>query len=46
MNTTGLAGVNSRYVVVLLSSAPASSYLTLSCAVTAGIGAMANLLDD
>jgi hypothetical protein len=46
MNTTGLAGANSRYVVVLLSSAPANSYLTLSRAVTAGIGALESLLGD
>jgi hypothetical protein len=44
MNSTGLVGTNLRYVVVLLASAPANSYSTVPAAVTAGAGALADLV--
>ncbi|MGH3943766.1 MAG: serine hydrolase [Pseudonocardiaceae bacterium] len=44
MNSTGLVGADLRYVVVMLVSAPASSYSTVPEVVTAGAGALAGLL--
>ncbi|MGH3830368.1 MAG: hypothetical protein ACRDRS_07920 [Pseudonocardiaceae bacterium] len=44
MNSTGLVGTDSRYVVVLLASAPENAYSTLPAAVTAGAGALASLV--
>lgn len=44
MNSTGLVGPDSRYVVVLLASAPANSYSTVPAAVTAGASALAGLV--
>ena len=44
MNSTGLVGPQWRYVVVVLSTAPANSYATLPAVVTAAAGALANLV--
>ncbi|MGH3828010.1 MAG: hypothetical protein ACRDQX_12705 [Pseudonocardiaceae bacterium] len=44
MNSTGLVGADSRYVVILLASAPENAYSTLPAAVTAGAGALASLV--
>ncbi len=44
MDSTGLVGTDSRYVVVVLASAPANSYSTVPAVVTAGAGALAGLV--
>ncbi len=44
MNSTGLVGADSRYVVVVLASAPGNSYSTLPAVVTAGAGALTSLV--
>jgi hypothetical protein len=44
MASTGLVGANLRYVVVVLSSASANSYLRVPAVVTAGVGALADVL--
>lgn len=44
MNSTGLVGVGLRYVVVVLASAPANRYSTVPAVVTAGAGAVADLV--
>ncbi len=44
MNSTGLVGTDSHYVVVLLVSAPADSYSTVPAVVTAGASALAGLV--
>jgi hypothetical protein len=44
MNSTGLVGTDLRYVVVVLASASATSYSTLPAVVTAGAGALADLV--
>ncbi|MDT7712214.1 MAG: hypothetical protein QOG46_903 [Pseudonocardiales bacterium] len=44
MNSTGLVGSDWRYVVVVLASAPGSSYSTLPAVVTAGAGALTELV--
>jgi hypothetical protein len=44
MNSTGLVGTGLRYVVVVLASASADSYSTVPGAVTAGAGALADLV--
>jgi hypothetical protein len=44
MDSTGLVGTDSRYVVVVLASAPADSYSTVPAVVTAGVGALADLV--
>lgn len=44
MASTGLVGGDLRYVVVVLSSASASSYLRVPAVVTAGVGALADVL--
>ncbi|MGH3784556.1 MAG: hypothetical protein ACRDRO_29055 [Pseudonocardiaceae bacterium] len=44
MDSTGLVGTDSRYVVVVLASAPADSYSTVPAVVTAGAGALASLV--
>lgn len=44
MNSTGLVGPDLRYVVVVLVSAPASSYSELPAVVTAGTAALAGLV--
>jgi hypothetical protein len=44
MNSTGLVGPDWRYVVVVLVSAPASSYSTVPAVVTAGAAALASLV--
>ena len=44
MNSTGLIGTDSRYIVVILTSAPESSYSTLPAVVTAAAGALTNLV--
>ncbi|MGH3852372.1 MAG: hypothetical protein ACRDR6_02505 [Pseudonocardiaceae bacterium] len=44
MNSTGLVGADSRYVVILLASAPENAYSTPPAAVTAGAGALASLV--
>ncbi|MGH3780640.1 MAG: serine hydrolase [Pseudonocardiaceae bacterium] len=44
MNSTGLIGTDSRYVVVVLTSAPENSYTTLPAVVTAAASALTNLL--
>jgi hypothetical protein len=44
MNTTGLVGPAWRYVVILLTSAPATSYSVVPAAVTAGTTVLASLV--
>lgn len=44
MSSTGLVGTDLRYVVVVLASAPASSYSELPAVVTAGTAALAGLI--
>ncbi|MGH3898416.1 MAG: hypothetical protein ACRDTA_09195 [Pseudonocardiaceae bacterium] len=44
MNSTGLVGTGLRYVVVVLASASAKSYSTVPAVVTAGAGALADLV--
>ncbi|MGH3845361.1 MAG: hypothetical protein ACRDS0_28615 [Pseudonocardiaceae bacterium] len=44
MNSTGVVGPDWRYVVVVLAAAPENSYSALPAAVTAGAGALANLV--
>lgn len=43
-NTTGLLGTDSRYVVVVLTAAPARDYGLLPAAITAGAGRLASVL--
>ena len=43
-NSTGLLGPDWRYVVVVLTDAPAASYSTLPAAVTAGTHVLASLV--
>lgn len=45
MTSTGLVGADSRYVVVVLASASARSYSKVPAVVTAGAGALADLLN-
>ena len=44
MNSTGLIGTDSRYIIVILTSAPESSCTTLPGAVTAAANALTNLV--
>ncbi len=44
MNSTGLVGPDMRYVVVMLSSASANWYSTVPAVVTAGAGALADII--
>jgi hypothetical protein len=44
MNSTGLVGTDLRYVVVVLVSASVNSYSTVPAVVTAGAGALADLV--
>ena len=44
MNSTGLIGTDSRYVVAILTSAPEDSYSTLPAVVTAAANALTNLV--
>ncbi|MGH3785412.1 MAG: serine hydrolase [Pseudonocardiaceae bacterium] len=44
MNSTGVVGADSRYVVVVLASASARSYSKVPALVTAGAGALAGLV--
>ncbi len=44
MNSTGLVGTGLRYIVILLASASADSYSTVPAAVTAGAGALAQVV--
>ncbi len=46
MTSTGLVGTDFRYVVVVLASAPARSYSTIPAAITAGAGALADLVSS
>lgn len=45
-DTTGLLGADSRYVVVLLASAPAQDYSALPAALTAGTSRLAGVLSS
>lgn len=45
MLSTGLVGPGLRYVMVVLASAPTRSYSTVPAAVTAGTGALADVID-
>ncbi|MGH3975119.1 MAG: hypothetical protein ACRDS9_17590 [Pseudonocardiaceae bacterium] len=45
MLSTGLVGPGLRYVVVVLASAPTRSYSTVPAAITAGTGALADVID-
>jgi hypothetical protein len=44
MNSTGLVGTDLRYVVVVLASASAGAYATVTAGVTAGAGVLAGLV--
>ncbi|MGH3669510.1 MAG: hypothetical protein ACRDSH_02575, partial [Pseudonocardiaceae bacterium] len=44
MSSTGLVGTDLRYVVIILVSAPASSYSAVPAVVTAGTAALAGLV--
>jgi hypothetical protein len=44
MNSTGLIGTDSRYIVVILTSAPESSYSTLPAVVTAAASTVKDLV--
>ncbi len=44
MNSTGVVGPDSRYIVVVLASASAQSYSQIPAVVTAGAGALAGLV--
>ncbi|MGH3972709.1 MAG: hypothetical protein ACRDS9_05220 [Pseudonocardiaceae bacterium] len=46
MTSTGLVGTDFRYVVVVLASAPARSYSTVPAVITAGAGALADLVSS